>query len=161
MKGNLKILFLPFIIISQISAGQTIVRSSFSCLGSSASQEGIILRQTIGQPSNTYVFNKGGLALRQGFQQSVASFNLSKAIEPLDFSLAPNPAADKTLIKFHEEISRSIIYVRDIKGNLLSETKVEFLSEKWLDLKDFKPGIYLITVISGNGKGSRKLIITN
>jgi len=147
--------------ISQVSEGQTIVRSSLSSLGSSVSREGLILRQTIGQSSNTYVFNEGGLVLRQGFQQSVTSLNQLEAIVPVDFNLSPNPANDKTLLKFHEEIGRSIISVRDINGYLLSELKVESLTANWLDLNNYKPGIYIITVKSGNNKRSKKLIITH
>ena len=162
MKGNLKILLLQFIILSQVSAGQTIVRSSFSCLGNSVSSDGIVLRQTIGQSSNTYVFKMEGLILRQGFQQAVkSSFNQLGETIPVDFILYPNPAEDRTLIKFKDEISRSIILVRDLNGNLLSEIKDESLTEKWLDLKNYKPGMYLVTVISGNKKGSKKLIINN
>jgi len=161
MPGNLKILLLQFIIISQVSAGQSIVRSSLSCVGSSLSNEGIILRQTIGQASNTYVFDKEGLILRQGFQQSVTSFNALEPIVPVDFTLSPNPAVGKTLLNFHEEISRPTISVRDLTGNLLYEIKVESLTDIWLDLMDFKPGIYIITVMTGNNKGSEKLIITN
>ena len=162
MKGNLKILLLPFIIISQISAGQTIVRYSFSCLGNSVSNDGIVLRQTIGQSSNTYVFSKEGLILRQGFQQAVkSSFNQLEETVPVDFILYPNPAEDRTMIKFNEEVSSSIILLRDLNGNLLSEIKTESLTDKWLDLKNFKPGMYIVTVISGNKKGSRKLIKIN
>lgn len=161
MPGRLKILFLQLLMISQVSAGQTIVRSSLSCLGSSVSQKGFIFRQTIGQSSNTYIFNKEGLVLRQGFQQSVTSYSPLEAIVPVDFTLYPNPAVDKTLLEFPEVKSRSTIFVRDINGNLLSELKVESLTAQWLDLKNFKPGIYIITVISGNNKGSKKLIITN
>jgi hypothetical protein len=103
-----------------------------------------------------------GLILRQGFQQAVkSSFNQLGETIPVDFILYPNPAEDRTLIKFKDEISRSIILVRDLNGNLLSEIKAESLTEKWLDLKNYKPGMYLVTVISGNKKGSKKLIINN
>jgi len=161
MPGYLKILLLQLILISHVSIGQTIVRSSLCSMGSSVSREGLILRQTVGQSSSTYVFNMEGLVLRQGFQQSVKSINPSEVTIPVDFSLSPNPANDKTLLKFHQEIGRSIISVRDIKGNLLSELKVESLTAIWLDLTNYKPGLYIITVISGNNKGSRRLIITH
>ena len=162
MPRNLKILLFQFMIISQVTAGQTIVRSSFSCLGNSVSNDGIVLRQTIGQSSNTCVFKMEGLILRQGFQQAVkSSFNQMEETVPVDFILYPNPAEDRTLIKFKDEISHSIILMRDLNGNLLSEIKAESLTDSWLELKNYKPGIYLVTVISGNKKGSKKLIIKN
>jgi hypothetical protein len=148
-------------ILSQASFGQIIVRSSLSCLGSTVSDKGFILRQTIGQASNTNVLNNEGLGLRQGFQQPIASYNSLKAVLPIDFTLYPNPADDMVLLKFQEEISKCTISVRDINGILLSELKVETLHEEWLDLKNFMPGIYIITVNINKSIGSKKLIITH
>ncbi|MFZ0280307.1 MAG: T9SS type A sorting domain-containing protein [Bacteroidales bacterium] len=160
MPKYLKILFLQLMIFSQASFGQAIVRYSLSCLGSTVSDDGFILRQTIGQSSNTYMFNKEGLVLRQGFQQPIASYNYIKAMLPIDFTLSPNPADDMVMIKFQEEISKCTISIRDINGILITELKVESLQAKLLDLKNLIPGIYIITVISDNSIGSKKLIIT-
>jgi hypothetical protein len=78
---------LPLMILSQASFGQIIVRSSLSCLGSTVSDKGFILRQTIGQASNTNVLNNEGLGLRQGFQQPIASYNSLKAVLPIWYCL--------------------------------------------------------------------------
>ncbi len=161
MPKYLKIVFLQIMILSQASLGQTIVRSSLSCLGSTVSDEGFILRQTIGQSSNTYMFNKEGLVLRQGFQQPITSYNYLKAILPVEFTLSPNPANDRVLLKFQEEISKCTIYMKDINGILISEFKAESLQTRWLDLKNLIPGIYIITVNSDNSTGSKKLIVTH
>jgi hypothetical protein len=80
---------------------------------------------------------------------------------PIDFTLYPNPADDMVLLKFQEEISKCTISVSDINGILLSELKVETLHEEWLDLKNFMPGIYIITVNINKSIGSKKLIITH
>ena len=146
-------------VLSQFSYGQIIVRSSISCLGSTLSDEGLILSQTIGQASNTQILNNGGFVLRQGFQQPLASFRQMKSVVTVDFTLFPNPAEDKVLLKFQEENSRCTISVRDIKGVLLSELKFETLLEEWLDIKNLMPGIYIITVNIGNSIGSKKLIV--
>jgi len=155
-----------FLICSFLSGGQdlfaqTIVRYSLSCLGSTVSDEGVIFRQTIGQSSNTFVFSKEGLVLRQGFQQPITSYNSLKALPQIDFTLSPNPADEMVLLQFQEEISKCTISMRDINGILLSELKVESLHDKRLDLKNYLPGIYIITVISDKGIGSKRLIITH
>jgi hypothetical protein len=153
-------IYLPLLLIlSQHSYGQIIVRSSLSCLGSTVSDKGFIVRQTIGQASNTSILNKEGLVLRQGFQQPLVPKYYLKKVLPVDFALYPNPADYKVLIKFQEEISGCTIYLRDIKGVLLSELKFETMREEWLDIKSIIPGIYIITVDTGTGIGSKKLII--
>jgi hypothetical protein len=120
-----------------------------------------LVRQTVGQSSNTLVFNNGGFALRQGFQQPAASFLSVKAIPPIDFSLSPNPASDRTLLEFKQEYFQYTITIRNIYGIKLAEIKDEYSQSKWLEFKNIQPGIYIITVTSGNQKGSKKIIITH
>jgi len=156
-----KIVLLQIIVISQLTSGQTIVRSSLSCLGSTITDNGLILRQTTGQPSNTDVFRMEGMELRQGFQQPVVAKNHISDNMPVDFTLSPNPAKDITLLRFEEEISGCIISIRDVNGSTLFKCREENLYYKWLDLNDIMPGIYIVTVISGNRQRSKKLIITN
>lgn len=156
-----KLVLLQILVISQLTSGQTIVRSSLSCLGSTITDNGLILRQTMGQPSNTNVLRMEGMILRQGFQQPVVSKNHVSENRPVDFTLSPNPAKDITLLSFKEEISRCIISIRDINGSTLFKYSDEYLYNKWLDLNDIMPGIYIVTVVSGNRRSSKKLIITN
>jgi hypothetical protein len=156
-----KIVILQLLVISQLMSGQTIVRSSLSCLGSTITDNGLILRQTMGQPSNTSVLRMEGVILRQGFQQPIVSKNQVSGNGPVDFTLYPNPAKYNTLLSFKEEISSCIISVRDINGSTLFKYTEENLYDKWVDLNNIKPGIYVVTVVTGNGRGSKKLIITN
>lgn len=156
-----KIVILQLLVISQLTSGQTIVRSSLSCLGSTITDNGLILRQTMGQPSNTNVLRMEGVILRQGFQQPVVSKNHDSENVPVNFTLYPNPAKDNTQLSFKEEISWCIIFVRDINGSTLFKYTEENLYDKWVDLNNIKPGIYVVTVVTGNGRGSKKLIITN
>lgn len=156
----LTILSLNIIIINQINSfGQSVVRSSLSCLGSTFSKDGFILRQTIGQSSNTFVFNNGGLVLIQGFQQPIYQPNMSHITTSIEFTLSPNPADEKSLLKFQEQISSYTITISNINGRVLTRIDDQTLSAKWLDLKNFMPGIYIVTVISNKNIGSKKLII--
>ncbi|MFZ2338451.1 MAG: T9SS type A sorting domain-containing protein [Bacteroidales bacterium] len=156
-----KIAILLLLVISQLTTGQTIVRSSLSCLGSTITDNGLILLQTMGQPSSTDVLSMEGMELRQGFQQPVTAKNYIRNARQVDFTLSPNPAKDNTLISFKEEISGCSISVRDINGSILFKCMEETLYDKWLDITGIVPGIYIVTVVSGNGHSSKKLIITN
>lgn len=156
-----KIVVLQLLVIGQLTSGQTIVRSTLSCLGSTITDNGLILRQTMGQPSNTDVLRMGGMILRQGFQQPVVSKNRVSEIKPVDFTISPNPAADNTLLSFTEVISGCSITVRDFYGSIFLKCVEQTLYDKWLDLSGIVPGIYIVTVVSENRRSSKKLIITN
>jgi len=161
MNGFCKLLILQLLVLSQLTTGQTIVRSSLSCLGSTVTDNGLILLQTMGQSSGTDVLKMGGMELRQGFQQPVVSKNHASGHKHVDFTLSPNPAKENTRLSFKEEISGCSIYIRDINGSTLYKYSTDILYEKWLDLSGIRPGIYIVTVATGNGQSSKKLIITN
>jgi hypothetical protein len=161
MSRYLKIILFQLIIISQITNCQSIVRSSLSCLGSTFLDNGLLVRQTLGQSSNTLLFSNGGIELRQGFQQPIASFHPIKAILPMDFTLSPNPASDRTLLELKEEYFQYTITIRNISGIVLAEFKDESSQSKWLEFHNNKPGIYLVTVTCGKRRGLKKLIITH
>ena len=156
-----KIIILQLLVISQLTSGQTIVRSSMSCLGSTITDNGLILLQTIGQPSGTDVLRMEGMELRQGFQQPIVSKYHASGRKPIDFKLYPNPATDNTMLSFTEEISGCSIYIRDIYGSIVFKYVEQTLYDKWLDLSGMVPRVYVITVVSDDGHGSKKLIITN
>ena len=156
-----KLIILQLFIFCQLTNGQTIVRSSFSCLGSTFTENGLILLQTMGQPSGTDVLRMGGMELRQGFQQPVSAWNPVKELNPVDFTISPNPAKDFTLISFKEEISGCVVYIRDINGSLLSKYSTDILYEKRVDLSGIKPGIYFVTIGFPNGHSTKKLIVSN
>lgn len=157
----LKIILLQLVIITQVTYSQSIIRSSLSCLGSTISENGYLIRQTIGQSSSTGVFNNEELFLRQGFQQPISSYNSLRALLPIDFTLSPNPAADKTLLEFKEEIPQYSMTVRNTSGIILLEFKDKSLQSRWLDFKNYPAGIYLITVTSDNRLAYKKLVVTH
>lgn len=161
ISNSLKIAFLQLIIFSQVTLGQSIIRSSLSCLGSTISENGLMLRQTIGQSSSTLLFARDGSALIQGFQQPIGTFNTIEQVIPIDLTLSPNPASGKVLLKFKEDPSPYTITIRNIYGVMLEEIKDQTSESNWLGLTNYPPGIYIITITVGNRVGSRKLIITN
>lgn len=154
------ILLFCFILgISTNSFSQSIVRSSLSCLGSTSSGEGFILRQTIGQSSNTVVVNNSELVLRQGFQQPISFQLIYDILIPIEFTLSPNPAKEKTLLQINEQISTFNIIISNLNGTPIIRIPGQNLLDTWLDLRNFSSGIYIITIISDKKTGSKKLIV--
>jgi hypothetical protein len=160
--GPLIILLINLLLLNCFSGfGQSIIRSSISSLGSAVSEDGFILRQTIGQPSNTLIFITGELTLRQGFQQALSGENIYQAPDPLDFKLSPNPARDKTLIEFTREIKDYTITIYNLTGTPLAIIPGQELQSHWLDLKSYPEGMYIITITSDKKTGSKKLILNH
>lgn len=143
------------------SSGQTIIRSSLSSLGAFVSEEGFLLRQTVGQPSNTLIFANGEVTIRQGFQQAVSGENLYKANNSLVFRLYPNPARDRTQLDFSKEIKDYTITVYNLTGTPLATIPGQNLQSRWLDLKSYPEGMYIIRITAGNRTGSKKLILNH
>jgi len=71
-------------------------------------------------------------------------------------SVLPNPATDKVTITGLEMIER--ITVRDAKGRVEIENKVED-SQFNCDVSDLIPGIYVIEIVTGNKRLTRKIVV--
>ena len=160
--GHLIILFISLLsLYSFPSSGQSIIRSSLSSLGTAVSEEGFILRQTIGQPSNTLIFANGEVTIRQGFQQAISGENLYKANNSLDFRLYPNPARDRTRLDFSEEMKDYTITIYNLTGTPLQSLPGQSRQSQWLDLKSYPEGMYIIKITAGQRTGSKKLILNH
>lgn len=141
------------------SFAQQIIRSSLSSFGNMTLENGIVYRQTVGQPSSTSVFVNDKTSLLQGFQQPVSPiFNAPKE-KVCTIYLSPNPALDIVLIKFAEEIGVNQISIIDMLG------KVNFKANSAepsyiIDVSKFLKGIYLVNIISKSGYHcNQKLIV--
>lgn len=158
MKYSVLYLFC-FLFFSSNLNGQSLLRSSISCFGSTFSENGIIVRQTVGQSSNTTVIKFGVLELRQGFQQPLSIGKVNSIIPYLDFSLSPNPARDYVDIKISEIQSVYTISIFDMNGSLLYNADKQVLLLNRLDLTKLIPGFYIVKVSGQDGFGTKKLII--
>ena len=141
------------------SFAQQIVRSSMSSFGNSVSQNGILFRQTVGQPSNSTVVSKSGTTLRQGFQQPVSALN-SPVRKECTLYLSPNPTRNFVTMKFLEPIGEFQVSVYDLMGKLqLQENAVSDHAYE-MDIKKLSNGVYLLNVNSASGyRCSEKLVI--
>lgn len=120
---------------------------------------GLIIRQTLGQSSNTSVFNYGGLVLRQGFQQPLYSRQNITLINPVKFTLYPNPAAVETYLSVEGDISSYDITIFYINGTVAIRINDQTQMMKRLDLSNLMPGLYIVTLTADKKTGSQKLII--
>jgi hypothetical protein len=140
-------------------SGQTVMRSSMGCIGATYTENGLILRQTIGQSSNTTVISNGEFVIRQGFQQPITTVNSPEANIPVDFTLYPNPAHHYTSIVFKEQVNPYSIIIRNINGAVLAKFDNQTLQSRELILEDYMSGVYIVTIVSNERIGIRKLVV--
>lgn len=73
-----------------------------------------------------------------------------------EVSIYPNPTNGRFFISSNEKLKLLLIY--DLLGVLVKSISVNYLSDI-IDLNEFEKGVYIIDIISENGKTSKKLII--
>ncbi|MBI5540883.1 MAG: T9SS type A sorting domain-containing protein [Bacteroidia bacterium] len=156
---NLTLLLIGIILINTLNA-QNIIRQSLSSLGSNNMFDGILLRQTIGQPSNTTCFSSENNTIRQGFQQPVNNINAKiYSNKKIELSLYPNPINDYFQIKIvGDDISYSIL-VTDILGNTISTLNIAGNNESKIKCDNWGTGIYFINIYSNNNLQITKKIV--
>lgn len=140
---------------------QSIIRSSINCFGGSHMSDGLLLRQTGGQASNTESLINGQL-IRQGFQQPIVfTFQSSVKKKSITLSLFPNPATIETKLTLSEEIGEYQIVVSDITGKKINIIKTN-KTENRIDSSELPIGICIISVVKdGEVLSNLKLVVTN
>ena len=98
----------------------------------------------INDSEGVFVFSFDGLVLG------------SSEVENLDFSIAPNPASDKTTLRLTKE-TIDLVAVRSLLGTQIMEIEVQESSSNFeLDLSTLEAGIYFVTV---NNLHTRKIVV--
>lgn len=122
--------------------------------------DGLLLRQTGGQPSNTEsLINDQGV--RQGFQQPIVFTFQSVKKKSITLSLFPNPATIETKLTLSEDIGEFQIVVTDITGKRIKIIKT-YITENRIDSSELPIGICIISVVKdGEVLSNVKLVITN
>lgn len=160
MKNKILALVIFALVLQSNSFAQKIVRQSFSCLGTNEITEGILLRQTIGQPSNTTITSNENGVLRQGFQQALSANSANFLPQDIvEISIYPNPAVDQFNLSINGTIGSYKVRVTDVIGRLvinstvLESNKASFLCDKWVT------GVYFVSIISDKKTIAIKKII--
>ena len=108
--------------------------------------------------SETITFTATDPQGEYGSDAVVFTSNVGTAIVDLndDFKVAvyPNPASEKVHIKVAEEMD---FYIFTISGQKILEKK--FFQSGWIDVSDFRKGIYIVSIKYKNGMINKKLIV--
>ena len=150
--------------------GVSIIRSTLSSLGSTSinADNGVLIRQTVGQPPGTDVFTTQEYGiLRQGFQQSIEHPSVTSSPLPfiddpsgkLWFSIYPNPASDLVDIVLGADTGSFGIFITNIHGKMIYHGKDYISYRVTINLQSLSPGVYFVTVVSGGERSTRKLIV--
>ena len=123
--------------------------------------DGLLLRQTGGQPTNTESLINDQ-RLRQGFQQPIVfTFQSSVKKKSITLSLFPNPATVETKLTLSEDIGEYQIVVTDITGKRIKIIKTD-ITENRIDSSELPIGICIISVVKdGEVLSNVKLVVTN
>ena len=107
--------------------------------------------------SDTGTLNSASIALCvQTYTLSAADFEIS------DFVMYPNPNKGNFNIQFTSQSLNGVqVYVHDLLGRKLfeKEYKNESVFNKNIQLHNVQAGVYLLTVIDGDRKEIKKLVI--
>lgn len=80
----------------------------------------------------------------------------------MDFSVFPNPAANVVNVNLEQLLERSaILRLYSTQGQILLQRQWEAITNprETIDISTFAPGTYLLEVISGTDRMSKKLLI--
>ena len=145
---------------------QSIRRQSIGISGANMVSDGILVKQTIGQPYATATYYENGIGFRPGFQQPTASARQSMIAQELvqsslALSIYPNPAASSVRIESVEGITNGLLKVMDSHGRLVLSKPLSEGRSHSINCESWANGLYLISVSSeGNTSYSSKLIIS-
>lgn len=145
------------------SGGQEIIRYTLSSAGSASYNNGIVIKQTIGQPGGASVMTNDFGVLRQGFQQAVTLPIPVTSPLPFDdsgqlvFGMYPNPARGVVYIELPDDTESFEIHITDMYGKMVYQRKP--VEQGSIDLQHLSSGIYFITISSEGKRGTKKLVL--
>ncbi len=144
------------LIITSVFYSQTITRSSIGSFGSSVSNDGITIQQTLGQPSIvTNEINEEGTGLRQGFQQPISFIEEQNE---LNVRLYPNPNLGEFSFIVEEDTEIKLQYqLFDQQGKLIFQGKTDSNLLTPISIQQPSPGMYHLKVSDGTNNSSFKV----
>jgi hypothetical protein len=147
-------LTLIFLAIPTIYA-QTLTRSVIGSFGSSASNDGITLQQSVGQPALVNNENFEGTGLRQGFQQPISFIEEQNELNVL---LYPNPNQGEFSFIVNEDTEIKLQYqLFDQQGKLIFQGQTDSNLLTPISIQQPSPGMYHLKVSDGTKNSSFKV----
>ncbi len=159
-----KILSMVFLLLASECSTvlcQTVIRQTIGSTGNSLTANGLLVRQTIGQPSSTTVISHDAYILRQGFQQPLSLSGNTPGHRPLPgFTIYPNPASTQTLVTLKDDNCVSFsVTLTGMNGVVLRESTVVNMNHIQLDLTGLAAGSCIITVKTSDNRTSSGLLV--
>jgi hypothetical protein len=143
----MKFWLFPFFVLFglwELSA-QQLLRSSIGCMGSSQMMEGVLIRQTVGQPGLTTVEHAEGMVLSQGFQQPLLPFPLEglRKRTQIESLLYPNPNRGifKALVMGEEGLIYDYSF-SDGQGRVFKKGEIHSQQAQWVSCELCLAGVY-------------------
>ena len=96
--------------------------------------------------------------VRANFEPSLVGLELA-ALEKPSFELYPNPNQGLFTLKLGKESAYQLLELRDLKGQLIRQAKLNGNQIHHFDFSDLKCGIYLISLEGESKRETQKLII--
>ena len=150
MKNKLKMTLMFSLIIC---IGSVYSQESANASGGDATGSGGTATYTIGQVAYTYESGTNGNT-NQGVQQpyEIYPVGIDEQNLEIELSIYPNPASENLQIEFKKYGEYDATYqLIDLTGKILLESKVQNTTSS-LEIGLYKPGVYMLNVISKSEK---------
>lgn len=161
-KLNKALIVIVLLFVTFQSKAQSVQRQSIASSGTYMLVNGILIRQTVGQPYSTIAHYGKEISYRPGFQQP-SNFSLkliNSTFSNLSLNVYPNPAAYSVTIESSEVINDALLQAVNMNGKLILNEKVGKLKTHSINCNTWDNGAYFITLYDKqNNKYSSILII--
>ncbi len=149
-----------FVFLTSVSIGQTVVRSSINCIGSSGGSGPLFMQQTAGQPYGTSTYYSNKIESRPGFiqPQQIWVEQMRNTFD-LKITVYPNPAASEVSFKLDQNLEDIILTVLDQHGKMIYRDEIASLRDYKLNCQDWINGFYFININDRVGNSYQSKLI--
>ena len=141
MKALAQLFLFSLVITCQ---AQNISRQSLASGTGGSSQNGFIIRQTIGQPYQTQTTSSDGIAMRPGFQQPY--FDAFLTFSTLQVRILPNPAIMSFIIESSDTLHQATITVLDEAGRTILCRQSDIFLREEIFCAHWANGLFIVLV---------------
>ena len=144
-------------LMCQIMNAQSIQRQTISSSGNSVTQDKQIIRQTIGQPYQTYAIYNPEVSFRPGFQQPI--FSMESIESSFSLNVYPNPVSFFLNLSSDILLDHVIISIHDGLGKIVYQTELSNFTKHQVACNNWANGAYFLKVINNDKTFTSKIIL--